>query len=373
MITVDREQFTRALKLASAVVERRSWMPILQGVKLTANGMLAIEGTDLDTFTRAELPFNGDDGELFLPGPHVVEQVLKAADAPVVEFGASGKRVTMISGALSADLAALDAKEFPVIDRGKTEFECSFGSAQLAAFRRVRAAISTEETRYYLNGVHMHHVEGATYRLAATDGHRLMIADIELPDAKGELPSNLILHRDFVRIALNSFDIPDASLSFVVGIAGGYKRAVLAGAVGDLRFELGGKGIDGSFPDYQRVVPTETPLFVRCRGDDLAKAVGAATALATEKMRAAKFSFGEGSLTCSVDSVDLGKGGFKIAAEHNTAKGFKIAFNARYLLDVITAAAGDEIEVRMIDPAAPAVFTNPADASFTAVLIPMRA
>lgn len=387
MITVDRRQFSRAIKLASAVVEKRATIPILTGVKITANGALVIEGTNLDSFSRAELAYEGDAGEFFLEDPRGVVAAINAAGGDTVELtGGESNRVTVRAGQLHADLRGLPADDHPGAERiVEQTFGCTVGATELAQIRRVMTAISTDECRYYLNGVHAHKVADWTYRFVATDGHRLMLVDVPLPDASGELPDSFIIPRRFLNQALNSFANPKDGLAFRVGRSAISNRrdkklplelkgtrVALSGTSGGTTFELTGKLIDGTFPDYTRVFPADLAHFIRCTRAELAKAINSLTPLSTERTRAVRLFGSPGKLSVELKSPDKGDSRFEIDAEHNLPADFSIGFNGQYLLDMVAALTGDEIEIGLNDPAAPAVITDPADTAFKGVLMPMR-
>lgn len=378
MITVDRKDFTRALKLASQVVERRSTIPLLTGVKLVANGMLALEGTDLDNYIRVQIQYEGSDCELLVADPRAVLGAIGAAGGSTVEFSEVGekkpdKRLSMKVGGFDASLCTLPADEFPTTTAlDKPTFECVLGAAELAQIKRVTPAISTEETRYYLNGINVRHLESGLFRFAATDGHRLMMVDVDLRGVKGELPADFIIPRRALNIVFETFAKPEGDLSLSAQPIGRNSRLFIAGLTDGSRFELTSKSIDGTYPDYDRIIPAESKTSLRCNRAALAKAINTVVHLATEKTRAVKLTFAKGKVVCQLESPDIGRGTVEIAAEHDAPKDFAIAFNARYLSAIIDVLAGDEIDFGLQDPSAPAVITDPADTAFKAILMPMK-
>ncbi len=259
----------------------------------------------------------------------------------------------------------------------------------LAQIARIVPAISTEETRYYLNGINVRKLADWTYRFAATDGHRLMMVDVPLPDAEGELPESFILPRRFVTIALSSFAKVEEGRAWRVGYSApsneapktleperrGLPRVSLAGEASGLRLELGSKLIDGTYPDYQRIIPGELRHVVRCDAAALAKAVHSLQPLAREKTRAVKLTFGERRLRLRLYSPDIGESTFEVPAEYQMPEDASIGLNARYLLDILSSLKGQEVEIACggyAVGAEPLVITDPADTAFKAVLMPMR-
>lgn len=390
MITVDRKQFARAIKLASAVVEKRSTIPALTGVKLTANGSLAIEGTDLDNDMRVEMPYEGEAGELFLANPRDVASAINAAGGEQVELsdGSDEKknRTKVKVGKLDAELIGQHPDDHPGAERIVEEiFGTTIGEAELAQIRRVMAAISTEKTRYYLNGVNVKKLADWTYRFCATDGYRLMIVDVPLPDAKGDLPEQFIIPRRFLQVVLNAYGKPKDGLSFKVGYSAKSNkrdkslvnstrapRVLVAGEVSGNRLDVTGKIIDGTFPDVGRVIPGEQKHFARFKIAELAKAIQALTPLSTERTRAIRMTFPKGKVRCELHSPDRGESGFNFPAEHDLPKDFMIGMNARYLLDFAKSLTGEEMQLGIDDPGAPVKVTDPADTAFLGVQMPIR-
>lgn len=389
MIQVDRKQFSRALDLASASVVSRATIPILGNLKVTANGKLRLEGTDLDNATCAEIPYTGNPGEFTLPQPRMVRAAINQAGADEVALELDENcKVQMRSGRLDSLLSTLPADDFPAAGRiGFEEFSATLGATELKQIKRVMSAISTEETRYYLNGVCINHVADWTYRFAATNGHALLMCDVPLPDAQGSIPEKTIIPREWLGIAMSRFlrAKEGARLSYgrmaVPNIQGpdlplepGGTRLSLRADLGGIDYSVTGKLIDGTYPDYMRVVPTEFTSSARFRRADLAQAVRALSSFSEgKKYRAVKLSFQPGKILCELHSAVFGKVAFDIEAEHSVSADFDcIGFNGNYLLDVLTALNGEEVVLQMADSAGPGLFTDPTDTAFKAVLMPMR-
>lgn len=395
MITVDRKQFTRAIALASSVVERRNTVPILGALKAVANGSFALQGTNLDETTLVEIPYQGGGADFILDSAPSVAAAINAAGGETVELtphapgrDSSLPRITLSAGALTGDLVSLPVDDHPGADRILfEEFAADIGPAELAQIARITRAISTEGTRYYLNGICVRKLGDWTWRFAATDGHRLMMVDVPLPNATGAIPDNTIIPRRWLNIALGRFRKAQdgARLTFgrlaVRNEAGptletetpGAPRIAITGVLDQgVRFTLTGKLIDGTYPDYGRVIPHAVKFSARMRRAELAQAIHALTPFANEKVRAVKLRFETGHLVCQLTSTGLGTGTFRVPCENNAEVGFEIGFNAGYLLDMCASLTGEEIELGMSDSASPTIVHDPADTAFRAVLMPMR-
>lgn len=296
------------------------------------------------------------------------------------------QRVNLRAGRLQSDMGTLPADDFPFTPRITFEdFSATLGASEFKQIARIMAAISTEETRYYLNGVCVRRIGDWLYQFAATDGHRLMTVDVPLPDAVGVLPDNTIIPRQWLKIVMarlaNAKDgarltygrvpvsntaEPDLALQ-----PGGPRIAVRADLAG-IVYSLTGKLIDGTYPDYTRIIPTDLPYAVRFRRADLVQAVHALSALTFSKYRSVKLSFPNGKMCAQLISADLGKSAFDLEAEHDVPADFAIGLNGNYLLGMLDALSGDEAVIAVSEVTAPVVVTDPADTAFKGVLMPVR-
>lgn len=387
MISLPQSQLHKALRFAGSVVGRRNTIPVLGTVKAVANGALTLTGTDLDMFASATLPYEGEAGEFLLPEPGKLATAIKTAGGETITFDKREKELRVETGELSADMSSTHhPDDFPAIDRiAETLLTATVGADFIRALNRVRPAISTEKTRYYLNGVSLTKLGDWQYRLCATDGHRLFLADIALPDAAGDLPDNIIIPRRAIDRFTAAFAKASDGARFTIGgaVRSNAKdstlapsvspsRAAFIGEIEGIKCELVTKLIDGTYPDVSRVIPGEQQYAVRCRRADMVKAIKSLTPLSGERTRAVRLAATKGTITVELHSPDIGKSRFPIAAEHALPKDFQVGFNREYLLDALNAYSGEEVVIGLDDPAAPATVTDPSDTAFKVVLMPMR-
>lgn len=396
MITVDRKQFTRAIALAQSVVERRSTIPVLTGLKVVANGSLSLQGSDLDTCTTVELDYIGKEADFILENPPAVSAAVNAAGAAEVQLNigeaTEGERAGLYisSGALAADLKSnFPADDHPGADRiAFEEFGADIGPEVLAQLARITRAISMDEIRYYLNGVCVKKVGDWTWRLATSDGHRLMMVDVPLPNATGELPDNTIIPRRWVNIALQHFrkSKEGARLSFgrtairnqespTLDLQPGSPRIGISAQLdAKLRFSLTSKLIDGTYPDYMRIVPTEHRLQAMVERRKLAQAIQSLTPFGDGKVRAVKLLLEPGinEMKLKLASPHIGSAAIAIPCQHNATEPLDIGFNGQYLLDMCNAITGDEMQFGLTDKLFPTTIIDPADTAWKGVLMPMR-
>lgn len=377
-VEVQMTDFRRALGTAISVIERRSSIPIVGSVKVEANGALRMSATNLDTQIDVSVPYQGDHGEFIIPHPQRVLAVCKQAGADSVTL-APGNDLSVRSGAVAFDVCAggMKAEDFPSLGHYAPTWGATIGEAFFDAIHRVRAAISKEETRYYLNGVFFEKVGDWDYRLVATDGHRMMIQEIALPDAGGEF-RDCIIPREAVKLMVEHGRrgdpmrlelcrrVPENEAGTLV-TGGGSPTGIALAADG---FKMTAKLIDGTFPDYRRVIPsTPTEKIVRFKRADLAHAL---KMIAIGKVdRCVRFAFELGRVMLSVVDPSVGRLQMPVPCEHK-CEGFVIGMQRRYVADMIAATSGEEIDFSFREAHDPAIISDPADPTFTGIQMPMR-
>jgi DNA polymerase III subunit beta len=230
---------------------------------------------------------------------------------------------------------------------------------------KTRFAISTEETRYYLNGLYLHTVsEGGETKLraVATDGHRLALAEMPAPEGAAGAPG-VIVPRKTVQEARRLLEDAGESVQMQVSAA-------------KVRFEFGraaltSKVIDGSFPDYMRVIPRDNQKVVLIDNALFADAVDRVATISAEKSRSVKLAIEPGRLVLTVRNMEAGQAVEELEIDYD-GDAFEIGFNARYLLDVTGQIQGETAEFRFADPASPTLVLDPVDPGVRYVLMPLR-
>ena len=231
---------------------------------------------------------------------------------------------------------------------------------------RTRFAISTEETRYYLNGIYFHtadHEGVKVLRAVATDGHRLARAEAPLPDGAAGMPGVIVPRKTVGELRKLLEEAGDAYVE--VSVSETKIRFAMNGVV------LTSKLIDGAFPDYERVIPAGNDKSVQIDRQAFKDAVDRVSTIATEKSRAVKLALQQGAIVVSANNAEAGAASEEIEADYD-AESMEIGFNSRYLLDIANQIEGDIAELVFADPAAPTILRDKADASALYVLMPMR-
>ncbi|WP_447726891.1 DNA polymerase III subunit beta [Sphingomonas koreensis] len=363
--TIERATLLRGLSHVQSVVERRNTIPILSNVLIeaSAEGSLRLMATDLDLQIDETVPAAVDQAGATTVSAHTLFDIArKLPEGSQVELTAADGKIKINAGRAKFELGTLPRDDFPVIAEGElpTVFELSAETLK-QIIDKTRFAISTEETRYYLNGIFLH-VADDTLKAAATDGHRLARVTVARPDGAESMP-DVIVPRKCVAELRKLLDEVDGSVG--VSLSGSKIRFDLGAAI------LTSKLIDGTFPDYSRVIPTGNDKILKIDPKSFMEGVDRVSTIATEKTRAVKMALDRDRITLSVTSPDNGTAAEDVPGEY-AAQPFEIGFNSRYLMDILGQVEGDLVEVHLADAAAPTLIRENDKSSALYVLMPMR-
>ncbi|MBE0691608.1 MAG: DNA polymerase III subunit beta [Aquamicrobium sp.] len=369
-VILERSNLLKSLNHVHRVVERRNTIPILSNVLLAASGAsLEMKATDLDLEVTEATAANVEQaGATTVPAHLLYDIVRKLPDGAEVmlKLDDSGNFVSVISGRSSFRLQSLPQADFPELSAGSFSHIFRLESEALKGLiEKTQFAISTEETRYYLNGIFLHtHEEGGKLKLrsVATDGHRLARAEVEAPAGSEGMPG-IIIPRKTVSELQKLVDDPDVAVTTELSDT-------------KIRFTIGSvvltsKLIDGTFPDYQRVIPTGNDKRLVIDRQSFAQAVDRVSTISSERGRAVKLSIASGGVTLTVNNPDSGSATEEIAADYD-ADPIEIGFNAKYLLDVAAQLTGSEARFLLADAGSPTLIQDTADDDALYVLMPMR-
>ncbi|MBM86020.1 MAG: DNA polymerase III subunit beta [Rhodospirillaceae bacterium] len=368
--TIDRAALLRPLGHVQSVVERRNTIPILANVLLRVrDGKLSLTATDMDMDIVESVECKVvAEGTLTVPAHTLYEIVRKLPDGSELCLESSGEvgRVAVTAGRSNFTLPSLPADEFPSLSGEELQYAFLLSAADARSMiDRTRFAISNEETRYYLNGIFLHATQSnevSVLRAVATDGHRLARVEIPLPEGASNIPS-VIVPRKAVNEIRKLIEETDGEVS--VSLSESKMRFALADTV------LTTKLIDGTFPDYERVIPTgnDKTLEVNCK--TFADAVDRVATISSEKSRSVKLQLEEGSLVLSASSPESGTAREVLDVSY-AADPMEIGFNSRYLLDIANQIEGEGAVFALADAASPTIVRDQEDESSLYVLMPMR-
>lgn len=369
-ISIERGELLKALSQAQSVVERRNTIPILANVLIEAAGSdVTFRATDLDIEVVDKAPAQVERaGATTVSAVMLHEIVRKLPDGALVTLaddGASG-RLTVDAGRSNFSLATLPREDFPVM--ASSEYESNF-SAKAPVLRRLfdksKFAISTEETRYYLNGVYMHVAtgeNGQVLRCVATDGHRLARIDADLPDGAENMPG-VIVPRKTVGELRKLLDDDEATIA--VSVSETKVRFATPGIT------LTSKVIDGTFPDYTRVIPQGNTRKMEVDAAEFAKAVDRVATVSSERSRAVKLVIEDDLLTLSVNAPDSGAAEEQLNVAYGDER-LEIGFNAKYLLEIAGQVDRENAVFMFNSSGDPTLMREGSDDSAIYVVMPMR-
>lgn len=369
-VTIERSALSKALGHVQSVVERRNTIPILSNVLLQADGaMLTLTATDLDIEVSEDAPADvASGGATTVSALTLFEIVKRLPDGAQVrlELSSADDRLQISAGRSQFSLAVLPDDDFPSLTTDDLDVRFAFPTDDLKRLlQKTRFAMSQEETRYYLNGVYFHaEPDGETplLRAAATDGHRLARLDAALPDGAGAMPGVIVPRK---AIAELSRLIEDAEES--VDIAVSPAKIRFGFGAGRLTSKL----IDGSFPDYERVIPKGNANTLRVDTKDFAQAVDRVATVSADRTRSIKLGLEADNLRLAVNNPEAGSALEELSVDYG-GDAIEIGFNARYLLDVAQQIDGETATLRLADPSSPTVIVDEEDERALYVLMPLR-
>lgn len=364
-ISVERSDLLKALGHVQNVVERRNTIPILSNVLISAEGdAISLVATDLDIeITEQAAAVVEAPGDLTAPAHTLYDIARKLPDGAQVQLKiSSDNRLDVDAGRAHFTLPLLPSGDFPKMTADGFTHNFVMKASELARLiDKTRFAISTEETRYYLNGIYVHAHEGAL-RAVATDGHRLAMSEMDLPAGAEGLPG-VIIPRKTVAEVRRLIDGSEADIALSVSDA-------------KIRFNLGNavltsKLIDGTFPDYERVIPRNNQRQLVIDNKVFSSAVDRVATISAEKSRSIKLSLEQDTLALVVDNPESGNAHEDLMVDYGS-ESLEIGFNAKYLLDVTNQIEGQDATFMLDGPASPALVTDSNDPASLFVLMPLR-
>jgi DNA polymerase-3 subunit beta len=369
-LVIERGELLRALAHVTSVVERRTTIPILSNVLLKASAhALQLRATDLEREVcedaRADVT---QTGAATVPAHVLHDIVRKLPDGAQIEIRRDGakERLMLTSGTSRFALQTLAAEDFPDLAAGDLSHHFEVPVQDLKRLLdKTRFAISTEEARFYLNGIYLHTAARngqPTLRAVATDGHRLAQIEVDRPRGAEGMPG-IIVPRKTVQELRRLLD--DGVETVKIGVS-----------TTKVRFEIGpvtltSKLIDATFPDYPRVIPRANDKTLEVLNADFISAVDRVSTITSERGRAVKLNISGDKLVLSVNNPEGGSATEELGVNYD-ATPLEIGFNARYLLDIAGQVDSEKAQFKLADPGSPIVVRDSDDDSVLYVLMPMR-
>ena len=366
---IERNALLKALNHVQGVVERRNTIPILSNVLLEVDkNILSLTATDLEIEIREQVEADvSEAGAITAPAHMLYEIVRKLPDGGQIELSVDEgqSRLSLVSGRSTFVLQTLPREDFPSMPKDEMPVTFALGSNDLRRLiDKTRFAISVEETRYYLNGIYLHVLddESPMLRAVATDGHRLARVQMPQPAGADKMPS-IIVPRKTVSEVQKLLEEADGEVALQVS------DTRINFAFADI--VLTSKLIDGKFPDYTRVIPTENDKTLSVDAKSLSQSVDRVAAISSEKSRAVKLSLDSDKLGLSVSNPESGNANDELSVSYSSEP-LEIGFNARYLLDIAAQLDGEKAMFQLSDAGSPTVVLDDEDDNALYVLMPMR-
>jgi DNA polymerase-3 subunit beta len=369
-LNIDRDDLMRAMGHVQSVVERRNTIPILSNVRLDAHdGMLTLTATDMELEINESVAAGVEaEGSTTVPAHMLNDIVRKLGDDAKVELALEpgGAMMTVTAGRSKFKLSCLPVTDFPELGTGELDAKFELAANDLRDLvDKTRFAMSNDETRYYLNGAYFHAADAngvAVLRTVATDGHRLAQHELPLPEGASGMPGVIIPRKAVAEIRKLA---EEAAAPITIELSDNKIRFSFDHIV------MTSKLIDGTFPDYQKVIPQGNDKIVEVNPKIFKGAIDRVSTISNEKTRAVKLAIDGTTMTLSAQSPDSGSATEDIEISNdNTA--LEIGFNSRYLLDITNLIDSDRCRMTLADAGGPTILQDTEDMSSLYVLMPLR-
>ena len=370
---INSTDLLNALSHIHGIVEVRHTLPILSNIILEAkDDKLILSSTNLDIYCsdkiKAEVLQSGEVSVSAVTFFEIIKRLPSGSEVlMIMEEGENEIRLTC--GRSKFNLSTLKTDDFPIISDSdlSTNFVLS-ADELIRIIDKTKFAVSNEETRYYLNGIFLHKAERDSIqflRAVATDGHRLAQYDIPLPQGAEDI-TGIIIPKKTIYELRKVLDDANGDVSVSLN------ENKIKFSFNDLK--VVSKVIDGTFPDYTKVIPQKNDKNFKTNNSDLKNAIDRVSAVAANeesKSKAIKFCIENNSLSLSVESQSKGSANEMIDVNYSGDK-VDIGFNSKYIIDICNEVDGDEISISLSDSISPAIILDKTDENLFFVLMPMR-
>jgi DNA polymerase-3 subunit beta len=363
-LSIQRDQLLKPLTYIAGVVERRQTLPILSNAYLRLEGdQLSITGTDLEVevITRTD-GVAGTEGEVTVGARKLLDICRALPEGSDLKLALDGEKVVIQSGRSRFSLQTLPSSDFPKLEAEDWETEFTVGQGELKRlFERTAFSMAQQDVRYYLNGLLLD-LGGARIRAVATDGHRLARSEINIEEpVKGT--RQVIVPRKAV-MELARF-LEDSQAQVNVALNPNHIRVSLPNVV------FTSKLIDGRYPDYEKVIPSNMPTRLLVDHEEFRDTLGRAAILTNDKFRGVRLSVAPGRLMVTAHNPEQEEACDEMPIEYDGGE-FDIGFNVTYLIEAVNALRGEVVEFRLKDQGSSCVLVDPDDASTLYLVMPMR-
>ena len=363
---IAAEELHKALHRAQGIAERKTTIPILANVLMNAKKTgVSLTAFDLDIGLVSEHPAEvTKEGAITLSAKHLFDIVRALPDSKVTIRRTTNNAVELESGNARFKLLGMAAEEYPALPKEeKSSLVKADGKTLLEMIQKTHFAISSDETRYILNGLYFEPGDKGAVRAVATDGHRLSMVERQM-EGDFKLKKGVIIPRKgLMELKRLLEEAPDAECYLGFGDTSAiFKKAGLSMVM---------RLIDGQFPDYQEVIPKEGDKAIKLNRTRLQETLKRISLLSEEKSHAVRLALEPNMLKISSQNPDLGEASEALEVEYSGKK-IEVGFNARYLIDVLGVVNTEDVSFEISDEQSPGVLRPAGEKSYTAVIMPMR-
>ena len=366
---ISKLKIFKSLSHLQGIVDKKNSLPILSNILIEAkNNSLTLSSTDMDISLIEKLDCNVlEDGSTTINSQILYDIVRKIDDGSEIEIiSNNGKILTLRANGSRFSLACLPKEDFPIIDQENKGIDVKINSKILhQLIDKTKFAISNEETRYFLNGLYFNiHNENSKSNiiLVGTDGHRLAKYSYQLDQAISEITGVIIPKKTINELSKLLSDIDeDIDVSISSNKIIFYFRNLI----------FISKLIDGTFPDYKRVIPTNNNNLLEIEREKLLSAVDRVSTIANEKNPVIKFKLLKNIVNLNTINTDNSTATEDLQINYNGDE-FEIGFNSKYIMDIVNNLEDDIISLNLKDGSSPIIAQEKSNSNLVYVLMPMR-
>jgi DNA polymerase-3 subunit beta len=362
--TCKRSDLTHAVQMVVNAVSARNTLPILANILFeTRENALQLSGTDLEVTIKCQLPAEIlESGSVTIPAKRLQEIVRELPETEVSITVNDHYQITLTCQKSMFKLHGLPKDDYPNLTRAIPQGGFEIPQAKmLEMIRKTIFSVSNDETRYVLNGV-LFTIENQKLRMVSTDGHRLSLMEAGVDAQVSPIFSNIIPAKALLELnkildseGLVKIQYTDNQIIFSTP-----------------KVELVSRLIDGQFPNYEQVIPKEASKISSCPAQELLAATRRVALMASDKSNSVKYAFTSGKLVISANTPEIGEAQEEMDVQY-PGDNITVAFNARYVMDILKNFGSEECKLEMTTNLNPGVF-RPAkeDEKYLCVVMPMR-
>lgn len=364
-LTINREKLVKPLQQVAGVVEKRQTLPVLSNVLLKVDsGVLTVTGTDLEVQLIVNLGVEGaENGETTVAARKILDICRELPEGAEIELILDGSKLLVKSGRFKSSLVTLPATEFPLVDTSAEELRVSLDSKRFKyLLDRTAFAMAQQDVRYFLNGMLLE-VSGQQVKAVTTDGHRLAMCDLSVPDLADDAEQQIIVPRKGVQEIQRLLSDQEGNVELILGS----NHLCLESD----QFKLTTKLVDGKFPDYERVIPRDGDKVILADKVELRQALNRTSILSNEKFRGIRLSLEEGEIQVTANNPEQEEAEETVSVDYQ-GESLEVGFNVGYLLDVLGVISNDKVKITLSNPSASALLEEPKDEDSIYVVMPMK-